>query len=1001
MSTTILGHDQAFWSDTARRWTQAFPDIHSLARDEALRILRRHTNRNLDPERVWWHRFDGAVSSPLTFTGWQHSGRPVQSMTFIQLLLQRYGARDQDSLDNLQVEGGFYTDGPEHGVYDQRNEVRLLAADVCAEFWSIDFAQRYRARLGAFWHQQGVSFVLLARMALRAAVLAARQRQALTAGDLGVLQALLEGRPAGTVYRLSLGGYLARDALRIATHGGRQLLYLPGEAQALQAFADHRAFYEWLRHCAAIPRERDALLRHFSSFNPARTSELDGLRELLEQVRQDTRLARLNVLQPRESALAGDPFAWLRRQAEQEMQHQADTLLTSNAHLRQGLWLGYLSAFINLGSGFAPLGWPVALVVVGAAAVSLALNVHKAVYAATRQERRDGIFGALNGAIVIAFNTPLLFELRLPETSSAEQSLDVLEQAPVVHPFEPLPGGQVNGLGLIERSDVKTLYCIHPLLRGADPAAVLASLTPLTETSGVRPMLQGPVLQAFATPRGALEYAQAEFDAAFVLHEIDAEGVMTASFRENFSHNQAALLRHLGEPADALHALQAAGRGLGEWSGGSWAFDEVHLAMDSLDRWQFLPVSTADLERLADPLHGRLSPPDSPGVLQGVQQLPVGFGCHLPRYSIEVQGVPRAVRYDPFSDTWRTSAGSAYRFDPLRGFVGVSVPDSLPPRVAVDIDRAVQQLGINVHLPWEVEPLPTAQVRPVPRQLHSVWLGRHMPRKLIRRVIHNAEEAGQGSQPFETHLYLDIKDPVELDSTLLRLARGPSTLKVHILEQTDFFKAFRTTRYYQQYLAASTGPAINYASAVDVLRYRLLYREGGIYMDVDDLIEGSGDGVPNFAEGAFEVAPGHLLLNNPVCHQRLRMQVDFNTSNFGSLPGNPLLEQMSEESYRRFLANTDLYKTRPYDFANTDAELNAYGQRISHVTGPKLFNEMIDRALPAYRQYRGLHHIARGQLHVPAPMREAIAEQLRAQARHYSALGGLIRIGSTGSWLST
>lgn len=1014
MTGTILGHEQAHWRDSADFWTQQFPDIHALARDEAMRILKRHTGRDLEPEQVWWHRFDNAVSSPRSYTGWQHSGRPLQSLTFIELLLQRYPAQDQDSLDNLQVEGGFYLDGPGHGVYDERNEVRLLATQVSDDFWKLDFAALYKTQLSRFWLNQGYNFLLLAKLTLRAAVVVARQRNELTVADLSSLQALFNGQPVDKVYQLTLGPYRARDVLCMVTATGRQILYLPGDTQALRVFANIDDLYRWLRHTAANATDRDALLRHFSSFNIAHASELQGLRELLEQLREDDEGVWIERVLHREPAIIGDPFVWLRKSAHREMILQAETLLTTNTGLRQQMWLGYLSAFISLGNGFAPLGWPVALLVIGAAAASLVIHVNKAIYATTYAQRRESIKGAINSAIAMAFNTPLLFEARLQNELTPLAQEDAVaplidgqraELIPLIPPpaaSVPLSGGHMNGLGLIERADFKSLYSVTPLPRGTHPASVIDTIRPNVDFAHAQQMLEGPSFRVFATPSGALRYAQSEFDGPFVMHEIDAEGLPAVSFRENFEHNQAALLRHQGQAKDALQNYWREGRGLGDWANGAWTFDEVHVAVESLDPGHFLPVAADEINRLTLSLQTLDISAGGPAMLRGVRITPPSAGHPMPRYNIEIENLVHQVRYEPLSATWRTDEGLAYRFDELaERFIQIMDPTTLPMRPAVEVDHAVLQLGIGARLPWQVEPLPTVGALPMPRKLHSIWLGKHMPRKFIKRVIHNAQEAGQGERPFEVHLYLDIKDPTELDTTLLRLGAEPSPLKIHMLERTTFFAAFRKTPYYRQYRAASSGPAANYASAVDILRYPLINSEGGLYMDVDDLIEASGDGVANFADQDFNVQPGYLLLNNLVFHRRLQMLLDFNTSNFGSLPGNPLLERISQESYRRFLADPGLYQSRPFDFLNTDREMDAYGQQISYTTGPRLFNQVLDEQLPAYRQYRGLQRIARGELYVQAAARKALLEQLQAQVQHYSALGGLIRIGSTGSWLYT
>jgi hypothetical protein len=1016
MHTTIMGADLAAWQARARRWATDFPDLYSLAREHALSIIRRHTGREIDPETIWWHRFDNAVSSPRTFTGWQHSGRPLQSMTFLQLLTQRFAARDQDSLDNLQVEGGFYTDDAEHARYDEHNEVPLLAAQVAADFWTLDFASLYRTRLKDFWRDHSDHFVALARITLLAEIARARHREQLSLNDLHGLRALLEGTSGAHAHAFRLGQYKARDVLRIALDGGGEILYLPGDSLALRRFANPQALYQWLRESLGDERRRAELVRHFISFNESSEPSLDGLNSLFDSIREDRAGRHRSLLDHASSAIAGDPFLWLRDSAKAEMIRQAERLLVSNGHLRERLWIGYLGAFISLGSAFAPLGWPVALGVIGAGVASFVLNVKKAVQASTTQERREGIIGAISSAVVIVFNAPLLYEADAlgeglggegngsPATGAGADAIELTRLLEPSVPTAPIPaaGSSLNRLGLIERTDIHVLYWVDELPRGTAPSALLQQLRPIRRFTHARRLMDGDSLRTFATAAGAVRYAKSAFDGPFALFEIDAEGLATVSVRENLSLNSVAMARAQGAPSDVLEQYLAQGRSLDEFGNGAWGYDEVHLAMAELDASRFFSLSREVVERLSGALPALEAVRGLEGILQGVRTTPIDFGRYCPGHSIEVSGYPQPVRYDPLSDTWRNRAGRAYRFDASSGqFLRVFDPAAEPMPAPAAIEHALRQLGIDLRWPWQVEALSREGAMPLPRALHSVWIGKHMPRAFIKRVMANAEQAGGGERPFSSHLYLSIDDPAERRLTLKRLADRPVSLQVHRLEEAAFFKAFQQTRYYRQYLAARSGPGLNYPSAVDVLRYRLLHSEGGFYLDVDDSIVPPELGQPSFAEHDFVVRPGHLLLNNLVFHRRLNMLMDFNTSNFGSLPGNPLLERISEESYQRFLADPGLYQQRPFDFTHSDSVMDVYGRKISHTTGPGVFNDVIDRELPMFRQYRNLHRLVRGDVYLQEPRLERLTDALREHMEEYSVLGGLIQIGSTASWLNT
>ncbi len=123
------------------------PDLREQARQFAKTLLERHQLASLEPDQVYFHRFHGASSSPRTFSGWQHLERPYQSMTLPQLVIHRFDANDQDNADLLGLYGGFYREGPDKDVFDERNEVALAPGAVLEELWAYDFASQYQRRL--------------------------------------------------------------------------------------------------------------------------------------------------------------------------------------------------------------------------------------------------------------------------------------------------------------------------------------------------------------------------------------------------------------------------------------------------------------------------------------------------------------------------------------------------------------------------------------------------------------------------------------------------------------------------------------------------------------------------------------------------------------------------------------------------------------------------------------------------------------------------------------
>jgi hypothetical protein len=157
MTTTVnyrpsatLSHDRTALINMSERLVEACPDMREMARSIAVEILLRQTGHDTEPDTVYWHRFHTAVSSPRSFNGWQHRDAPWQSMTLPQLVMHRFNPHDQDNADTLQMLSGFYTAGADADAFDERNEIRMLPAQVMSDFWAVDFKSRFQEKLKAF-----------------------------------------------------------------------------------------------------------------------------------------------------------------------------------------------------------------------------------------------------------------------------------------------------------------------------------------------------------------------------------------------------------------------------------------------------------------------------------------------------------------------------------------------------------------------------------------------------------------------------------------------------------------------------------------------------------------------------------------------------------------------------------------------------------------------------------------------------------------------------------
>lgn len=419
--------DEQRLKQMARQLIDDYPDMHGVAYAEAGKLLLLHTGRQLDPEKIYWHRFRNAASSPRTFTGWQHSGEPVESMTFVELMLHRFSTHDQQASDELSLYGGFYTDGPLHGVYDERNEVALLPQQVLTDFWALDFSVLFRARIDSFWATHSNNFCTLARSRFLAAAghqlriggLTVPQFKQLTGAVVGqmrpvmtlnALQVTVHTGPGITLHTFDIGGHVCSDSLRIVGNGW-QVLYLPGDAQVFYVFASQRELYRWVRSRLDFPAGRNAFKAMFLRTEAQRQLHGDAFDETLRQIMTTPWSDGPRLINTADRVISGDIFEYLRDVAQQQMLSDAQALMTSNSDLRKRMWIGYLSAFISVFGGFAPLGWPVALTLVGAGIANLTLNADQAIHGKNARERKAGLIGAIFNSIFLVFNLPVLIGL--------------------------------------------------------------------------------------------------------------------------------------------------------------------------------------------------------------------------------------------------------------------------------------------------------------------------------------------------------------------------------------------------------------------------------------------------------------------------------------------------------------------------------------------------------------------------------------------------------------
>jgi len=450
---------------------EACPDLYEMATAFAQKILSEHGIHHLTPDQVYFHRFHSSQSNDRTFTGWEHLEYPKDSMTLTQLVIQRFNVHDQDNMDMLDNDCGFYTAGPEAGIYNETNEVRLFGSEVLKAFWAYNFIDHYKTKVEAFWRSQSDTFRTLAKCTFLANAIEECQAGRLSGDHLrtvikacaGVVNwpatktMLEEQHPPSRelrIRRLCVGSFVSTDILCIVDADNRQIVYVPGDLWGFHVFDSVEDLHWWILSTTETPSGRQRFLSHFQAADHdimEDTAQLDkkveyalavipiadalvhffrephienvGLNSVLDLLFGAWKSNDHQLLEDQGQFIEQDPFTYLRDATHARMLSDATFLMTSNGEMRKKLWMGYLNAFGRMFGPLAAVGWPVALAVVGAGLANVGLNVDQAINGKTSTERKAGVTGAIFAAIDTLFNATFLKGAGIPEIAEADGAL--------------------------------------------------------------------------------------------------------------------------------------------------------------------------------------------------------------------------------------------------------------------------------------------------------------------------------------------------------------------------------------------------------------------------------------------------------------------------------------------------------------------------------------------------------------------------------------------------
>ncbi len=384
---------------------QAIPDPISVSSRELKAALAKHGHPMIDPDKVFYHRFNSAMSSPRTYNGWAHDETPVESYTLTQAVMLNAFNQFRDTPPNtIDVETGIYTQGADAKPYDEHNEVRLLSS----ELWNIaydnlDIQKSYSQALNQFWTQYSKRYTQLLRDSYTFSAHQQYRLGLLNQAQYQLATSLLRNqRPQYiNVYRFDIYGYDSTDILVIEQDGHNAgLLYIPGAPQPFLPYNDERQLKKILFKSLKNTSNRQTLAKHFSLALRQDGVTYSGIDTALKGFASGT--WDESYLMLKHHAVYGDVFARITEQVRNRLENDGDTQIKSNSEALRDYFLSLTYSVMTLFPVvdlIAPeVGIPLSI---GLSSTQFGLSLDKAVHGDTLAERLEGTrMSAINGAIL-------------------------------------------------------------------------------------------------------------------------------------------------------------------------------------------------------------------------------------------------------------------------------------------------------------------------------------------------------------------------------------------------------------------------------------------------------------------------------------------------------------------------------------------------------------------------------------------------------------------------
>ncbi|RMQ88173.1 MULTISPECIES: glycosyltransferase [Pseudomonas] len=304
-------------------------------------------------------------------------------------------------------------------------------------------------------------------------------------------------------------------------------------------------------------------------------------------------------------------------------------------------------------------------------------------------------------------------------------------------------------------------------------------------------------------------------------------------------------------------------------------------------------------------------------------------------FRINYKNVDQEVAFDSTAGAWRSPHEQVHHYY-------WRTPKGDWQRGTLEESRKAKKASDHRYNFVDVSSIPSIpkQLAPVPKTLNYFWAGQEIPAHLVDNIAQNAMR----TPGYKSVLHVDADSPDVFKQIQSRLKEKVPGITVVNLNEDAAFKQLKNGEMYSYF---RQGQGKNLAAASDVARYPIMNKHGGFYLDTDDLIQNNVDAA-QIAAGADDV-----LLGLPVTHQLSDYKTFYNTSNFATRPGNPVLEEIIKEMNERFTTNKSYFvNNRPTVTRGPDGkvqftpEFKAYEAKIFDTVGPNMFNDILKTKRP-------------------------------------------------------